>query len=157
MMKPRPRITAPPYEPSELCSMPASPTRTTATMMRNIPANGFYFYAYEGTRRAFTKKDETPTMAVNFFAGGMAGIAYWATIYPAELVKTRMQSDASLVSERKYKNIIDCITKTYQNEGPKAFFKGFSAAMLRSFPANAFCFLGYEAAMSSLRKNLPDL
>lgn len=122
-----------------------------ATMLRNIPANAFYFYAYEGSRRLMTTPGETPSMAANFFAGGFAGVAYWATIYPLELVKTRIQSDSSVKADRKYAGIVDCITKTMRNEGPKAFYKGFSAAMLRSFPANAFCFLGYEAAISSLK------
>ena len=54
-------------------------------------------------------------------------------------------------SERKYRGIFDCASQTLRHEGAGAFFKGFSAAMLRSFPANAFCFLGYEAALRNLR------
>lgn len=52
-----------------------------ATFMRNIPANAFYFLAYEGFRRSFTEPGKDPTMMLNFFAGGMAGVSYWATVW----------------------------------------------------------------------------
>lgn len=79
-----------------------------------------------------------------------------------------MQSDVSLKSgmnlyldliyflARKYSGIIDCISKTYRLDGISAFYRGFSAAMYRSFPANAFCFLGYEAAASYLRPKFSE-
>lgn len=122
-----------------------------ATFLRNIPANGAYFWAYEGARRTMTPANEEPNMAVNFAAGGLAGVGYWLSIYPLELIKTRIQSDSSVLHERKYRGIVDCAVQTLQHEGVGAFFKGFSAAMLRSFPANAFCFLGYEVAQRQLR------
>ena len=34
----------------------------------------------------------------------------------------------------------------YRSAGWRSFFKGFDVAMMRSFPANAACFVGYEAA-----------
>ena len=33
-----------------------------------------------------------------------------------------------------------------RTEGPRALYKGFSAVMLRAFPANAACFLGVRSA-----------
>lgn len=36
-------------------------------------------------------------------------------------------------------------------EGPRALFKGFTPVMLRAFPANAACFLGFELALSFFR------
>ena len=38
----------------------------------------------------------------------------------------------------------------YQATGVRGFFKGFDVAMLRSFPANAACFVAYEAAAQLL-------
>ena len=124
-----------------------------ATILRNVPANGFYFLGYEGIRQLLTAKEQSPSMPTNFVAGGMAGVAYWSAIYPLELVKSRIQSDASLLSLRKYSGIVDCFSKTLKMEGVSGFYKGFGAALLRSFPANSFCFLGYELAISYLRKS----
>jgi hypothetical protein len=68
----------------------------------------------------------TPSMSVNFMAGGLAGVAYWATIYPLELIKTRIQSEPCAKADRKYTGIVDCALKTFRNEGAGAFYKGFS-------------------------------
>ena len=122
-----------------------------ATLLRNVPANAAYFWGYEGCRRAMTPTGETPTMLTNFLAGGGAGVFYWLSVYPLELIKTRMQSEPVILANRKYTGVLDCVSKTFRNEGAGAFFKGFSAAMLRSFPANAFCFLGYELALTNFR------
>ena len=44
-----------------------------------------------------------------------------------------------------------------KEQGPKGLFKGAGPVMTRAFPANACCFLGYEAAMSVMNKFAPDL
>jgi solute carrier family 25 carnitine/acylcarnitine transporter 20/29 len=68
-----------------------------ATFLRNIPANGAYFYVYEGSRRKLTPEGQQPGMLANFTAGGLAGVGYWLSIYPLELIKTRIQSDSSVL------------------------------------------------------------
>eukprot|EP00455_Lapot_gusevi_P049145 TRINITY_DN6913_c0_g1_i1.p1 TRINITY_DN6913_c0_g1~~TRINITY_DN6913_c0_g1_i1.p1 ORF type:complete len:296 (-),score=89.93 TRINITY_DN6913_c0_g1_i1:82-969(-) len=122
-----------------------------ATLVRNVPANASYFGTYEATRRALTPPGETPSMTANFIAGGMGGFGYWVAVYPLEVCKTLVQADSSVHAERKYKNIFDCFVKVMKSEGYRGFTKGFSAAMVRAFPANAFCFLGYETALKSLK------
>lgn len=42
------------------------------------------------------------------------------------------------------RNYLDCVSKVYAAEGMSGFLRGFAPAMVRSFPANATCFLGYE-------------
>lgn len=41
-------------------------------------------------------------------------------------------------------------------EGPFALFRGLTPVMIRAFPANAACFLGYEVTMKFLNYLLPD-
>lgn len=45
---------------------------------------------------------------------------------------------------------MDAVSKIYKADGMKGFFKGFAPCLLRSFPANAVCFLGYEQARKML-------
>jgi len=77
-------------------------------------------------------------------AGGIGGMAFWVSIYPVDVIKSRMQADTPDPSKR----IFTSMTKTFQiimkENGPSGFFKGFAPCMLRSFPANAVAFLGYE-------------
>ena len=44
-----------------------------------------------------------------------------------------------------------------RKEGPSALFRGLAPVMIRAFPANAACFLGYEAALKALNSVAPDL
>lgn len=44
-----------------------------------------------------------------------------------------------------------------KNEGPQALFKGAAPVMIRAFPANAACFLGYEVAIKFLNFIAPNL
>lgn len=78
-------------------------------------------------------------------AGGGAGMLYWLLTYPTDVIKSAMQSDDSDKSKRKYKNIPDCATKLYKNEGGVGrFFRGFAPCLMRSVPANATMLLVME-------------
>ena len=44
-----------------------------------------------------------------------------------------------------------------RKEGPSALFRGLTPVMLRAFPANAACFLGYEVALKGLNAVMPGL
>lgn len=81
-----------------------------------------------------------------------------------------MQTDAVEPSQRAYRYVYDprrvtasyspflassylhCISKVYAKEGIAGFFKGFTPAIIRAFPANAACFLGYEYTKELLMK-----
>ena len=59
--------------------------------------------------------------------------------------------------EGQFKNTMDVFRHLMKEQGPKGLFKGAGPVMTRAFPANACCFLGYEAAMSVMNKFAPDL
>ena len=42
-------------------------------------------------------------------------------------------------------------------EGPLALYKGVTPVMLRAFPANAACFIGFEMFMRFLNNVAPNL
>ena len=66
----------------------------TATFTREMPGYFCFFFAYEATRGALTPagktKDEIgPVRTV--VAGGVAGVTLWTVIFPADVVKSRLQ------------------------------------------------------------------
>ncbi|GJJ68184.1 solute carrier family 25 (mitochondrial carnitine/acylcarnitine transporter), member 20/29 [Entomortierella parvispora] len=70
------------------------------TILRDAPGYGVYFLSYEGLKRVL----EVPpgdTSGINtwklLFAGGMAGTLSWASIYPLDVIKTRLQTQPHLV------------------------------------------------------------
>lgn len=56
------------------------------------------------------------------------------------------------ISYTPCRSYFDCVAKVYAKEGLAGFFRGFTPAMARSFPANATCFLGYEYTKAFLNK-----
>jgi solute carrier family 25 carnitine/acylcarnitine transporter 20/29 len=80
-------------------------------------------------------------------AGGTAGIANWAVALPIDTLKSKLQ----VAPEGKYPNGIRSVfSEIMQKEGVGSLFRGFGPVMLRAFPANAACFVGYESAIKFL-------
>ncbi|KAF9353926.1 hypothetical protein BGX26_008311 [Mortierella sp. AD094] len=75
------------------------------TILRDAPGYGVYFLSYEGLKRAL---DIPPgeTGGINtwklLFAGGLAGTLSWASIYPLDVIKTRLQTQPHLVTTDPY-------------------------------------------------------
>uniref|UniRef100_A0AC35U1P6 Congested-like trachea protein n=1 Tax=Rhabditophanes sp. KR3021 TaxID=114890 RepID=A0AC35U1P6_9BILA len=115
---------------------------TVATLMRA------YMGTYELLKRKFSG-DQSKEMSplATLAAGGFAGMANWAVCIPADVIKSRLQ----IAAEGKYPNgIRDVFREIIREEGARGLFKGFTAVMIRAFPANAACFFGYELTMNRL-------
>lgn len=124
----------------------------TSVQARNIPAFATYFYCFELAKQTLTPKGETPTLAATFLSGGWAGFGFWGIFYPFDVVKTRMQTDASNPAERRYKNTIHCVTEIAKTEGAGTFYKGYTPAVIRAVLVNACIFYAVEAAKRALNK-----
>jgi len=127
-----------------------------ATLIRDIPANSLYFGVYELSRKSMVKQgqrvEDLPAWKV-LLAGGLGGMAYWAFVYPTDVIKSSLQTDSIVRSERKYSGYMDAAKKIHKADGIKGFFKGFTPCMIRSFPANAVCFLAYEYSKKLIDKS----
>ena len=71
---------------------------------------------------------------------GIAGVSSWLACFPADIIKSRMQSDAIDISNRKYSGWLDCVLKTYRNEGIIGFTSGLGPCLFRAFPVCAVLF-----------------
>eukprot|EP01089_Gocevia_fonbrunei_P004700 TRINITY_DN1473_c0_g1_i4.p1 TRINITY_DN1473_c0_g1~~TRINITY_DN1473_c0_g1_i4.p1 ORF type:complete len:295 (+),score=44.51 TRINITY_DN1473_c0_g1_i4:171-1055(+) len=118
----------------------------SSTFLRNLPANAGYFGTYEAIRRYISGDTNNTTLAPLsvLVAGGIAGFSYWLCSYPFDVIKSRIQTDASDPTLRKYKNTLDCTKQLYRAEGLRGFWRGFTPCLLSAFPANAACFFCYE-------------
>ncbi|ORX97735.1 mitochondrial carrier [Basidiobolus meristosporus CBS 931.73] len=126
-----------------------------ATMIREFQGYGAYFLAYEYlVQRAIQKenkrRDELPTWKVCAY-GAAAGYAMWLTVYPIDIIKSKLQTDSFDSASQKYKSMIDCARKTFAHEGAAGFFRGIAPCIIRAAPANAATFVGFEFAMRFLQ------
>ncbi|OQV17855.1 Mitochondrial carnitine/acylcarnitine carrier protein [Hypsibius exemplaris] len=124
---------------------------TLITFVRGIPSNGIYFMTYEWLRKATTPTGEDPTGMVTalraIFAGGMAGLTNGVVALPPDAIKSRLQT----THDGDYPNgARDVFREIRREHGLRGFYRGLAPVMMRAFPANAACFLGYEFALYAL-------
>lgn len=127
-----------------------------ATICRDVPASGMYFMTYEWVKEALVPPNATDQykMLITIFAGGCAGIANWLVGMPADVLKSRLQT----APQGTYPNgMRDVFKQLMKNEGPTALYKGVTPVMIRAFPANAACFVGFEIAVKFLDWVAPNL
>lgn len=126
---------------------------TVATLWRDVPGSGFYFAGYEISRRAFLKEGQTyadlPVYAT-LFAGGMGGIFNWVTVFPLDVIKSRLQTAEIGRYHAGTRGMIQCGKELIAEHGVRALYKGLSPALVRAFPANACCFVAFEMTMKLL-------
>lgn len=129
---------------------------TAATLMRDVPASGVYFASYEFMLQTLTpegrSRDELSPGRI-LVAGGSAGVANWVVAIAPDTLKSRLQT----APPGKYSGITEVFRDMMRTEGPGSLFKGLTPVMLRAFPANAACFLGFEVTMKFLNWAVPNL
>jgi solute carrier family 25 carnitine/acylcarnitine transporter 20/29 len=76
----------------------------------------------------------------------------WISIYPVDVIKSKIQTDNLDKSKRQYSSSYDCAKQTLAKEGVKGFFRGFGPCMLRAGPVNAASFVAFEFALRLLDK-----
>ena len=114
----------------------------TITLIRETPSFVIYFGTFDIMCTALTPKgssvDSVGPLGL-LLAGGLSGTASWVFTYPIDVMKSRIQADGD-GKDRKYKDLVDCIKKTYRTGGLRAFSQGLTPTIIRSFPTNAATF-----------------
>lgn len=85
-------------------------------------------------------------------AGASAGVSYNFFFFPADTIKSRMQTSALLMKGK---------TKTFQSEtkevwsqlGLRGLYQGCGITLLKSVPASAFIFVVHDSLMQLLQPN----
>ena len=74
-----------------------------------------------------------------FTLGSIAGATGAATVYPIDLVKTRMQNQrtGSYIGELMYSNGFDCFKKVVRHEGPMGLYRGLGPQLIGVAPEKA--------------------
>ena len=111
------------------------------TFMREMPGYFCFFFAYEFTREVFVKEGQSKEdigPLGTIVSGGVAGMALWTVIFPADVVKSRQQ--VSGVSEPLIRAGLDILRK----EGVMALYNGLTPSLIRTFPATGALFFAYE-------------
>jgi solute carrier family 25 (mitochondrial carnitine/acylcarnitine transporter), member 20/29 len=144
------------------------------TALRDSIGYGFYFWSYELSTRTFQSHNPSGTSSAEaarvLLCGGLAGVVTWASIFPLDVIKTRVQTqllqgaesapllgnpnpDSATVSgsaSAQRIGALDMARRTYRNEGIAVFFKGLTVCSVRAFVVNAAQWAVYEWIMKTL-------
>jgi solute carrier family 25 carnitine/acylcarnitine transporter 20/29 len=159
------------------------------TSIRDAVGYGFYFWSYEICKRVLNSEDKDDSQKVAaakvLLAGGVAGIITWASIFPLDVIKTRVQTqtftssatspspsltatsrllnstaegrvEADQIQKFKRKGALEMARHIYGSEGLKPFFRGLGICSVRAFVVNAVQWAVYEWMMKVLRDSSSD-
>ncbi|XP_045481424.1 congested-like trachea protein [Harmonia axyridis] len=126
---------------------------SAATLLRDVPASGMYFLTYEAIKDYATDYGKhEPSILGTVCAGGSAGIANWLIGMPPDVLKSRLQTAPEGTYPNGIRDVFKVLIKT---EGVGALYKGLTPVLLRAFPANAACFVGFEMCRRFLHYLFP--
>uniref|UniRef100_A0A8C4ETK6 EF-hand domain-containing protein n=1 Tax=Dicentrarchus labrax TaxID=13489 RepID=A0A8C4ETK6_DICLA len=113
-------------------------------IIKIAPESALKFMAYEQIKRLIGRDKETLSIVERFVAGSLAGVTAQSTIYPMEVLKTRL----ALRTTGQYSGISDCAKQIFRREGLGAFYKGYIPNMLGIIP-----YAGIDLAVYETLKN----
>jgi solute carrier family 25 phosphate transporter 23/24/25/41 len=111
-----------------------------------FPYSAIDMGTYESLKNAYlrsTGKDEPEIYAVLSF-GALSGSIGAASVYPINLLRTRLQASGSSGHPQQYTGFMDVARQTWRNEGPRGMYKGLLPTLLKVGPAVGVSWIVYE-------------
>lgn len=121
------------------------------TLIRETGGSAAWFGSYEAVSALFRRSSlasdssEPAPLALwqQMLAGAAAGVNYNFIFYPADTIKSRMQTeDISVLSAKRSFWTIG--KSVWQHEGIKGLYRGCGITVARAAPSSAFIFSIYE-------------
>jgi solute carrier family 25 phosphate transporter 23/24/25/41 len=119
-------------------------------VMKIAPESAIKFMTYEQLKQ-YIRGDSQRDLGMyeRFVAGSIAGCISQTTIYPLEVLKTRL----SLRTTGQYRGIVDAAAKIYRREGASVFFRGYIPNLLGIIPYAGIDLAVYETLKKSWLRN----
>lgn len=90
-----------------------------------------------------TKKEEPGVLALLAF-GSVSGSVGASSVYPLNLVRTRLQASGSSGHPQKYTGVLDVVQQTYARDGWRGFYRGLFPTLAKVVPAVSISYVVYE-------------
>ena len=112
-------------------------------LYREVPGNFAWYGVYEAAcahnvPEGGSKKDLPGHVYLG--AGALSGIAYWTAFYPADTVKSQIQTNPEFANT----GFFTTLRNIFQREGFVGLYNGWGITVLRAAPAHALIFYCYE-------------
>ncbi|CCK69573.1 uncharacterized protein KNAG_0C04720 [Huiozyma naganishii CBS 8797] len=110
----------------------------SSTFIRESLGGVAWFATYELMKKSFKKRHpgrDNKTWEL-LASGASAGLAFNASIFPADTVKSIMQTE--------HISLVNAVKKVFSKYGFTGFYRGLGITLIRAVPANAAVFYTYE-------------
>ena len=127
------------------------------TLIRETGGSASWFGSYEGVSALFRRYGarETPSIAEaanndplplyqQLIAGATAGVSYNFIFFPADTIKSRMQTEEVSASRRVRRTFWASGQALWQQQGIRGMYRGCGITVGRAAPSSAFIFAVYE-------------
>lgn len=117
----------------------------TGTFFRESGGSAAWFGAYEYVGYMFRTANHKPTNSLGelMIAGAAAGISYNLSLFPADTIKSQMQTENMLHNSKS--GFIETGRSLVRTGGIAALYRGCGITVCRSAPSSAIIFVTYEA------------
>ena len=121
------------------------------TLIRETGGSAAWFGSYEGVKLGFLRYDKTlqnPNdikIWQQLLAGATAGMAYNFFFYPADTIKSRMQTEETSKATTARMTFMRTGRDIWKQQGLRGFYRGCGITVFRAAPSSAIIFSIYEA------------
>ncbi|KAF2198898.1 calcium dependent mitochondrial carrier protein-like protein [Delitschia confertaspora ATCC 74209] len=100
--------------------------------------------------RGCHEEDAQPGGLMTAAIGGFSGAFGATAVYPVNVLRTRLQSQGTVLHPRTYTGILDVTRQTYNGEGARGFFRGLTPNLLKVVPAVSITYVVYDKSKLAL-------
>ncbi len=129
------------------------------TLIRETGGSAAWFGSYEAVLLLFKRylhiqpsssssSPATPPIHQQLVAGAIAGMSYNFIFFPADTVKSRMQTEEVPLHRRSRRTFGNVSRALWQQHGLAGFYRGCGITVARSAPSSALIFTIYESLKS---------
>lgn len=122
------------------------------SVIKIAPESAIKFMAYEQIKALMGKDGQPLPPFQKLLSGSLAGFIAQSTIYPLEVLKTRL----ALRKTGQYSSMSDCVGKIYRQEGMRAFYKGYLVNAVGILPAAGVDLALYETLKQKYKEFYPN-
>lgn len=119
-------------------------------LIRQFLYSGIRIAIFEQSKKFFGYDEKTQGFWARFLFGGLGGGVASLITTPLDVCKIRLVNDTS---RSRYSGLLDCLSKTYKNEGLfHGFYKGSSPNVYRALLINATSLATYDTTKSAISR-----